>query len=367
MNNKKKGRGLNVKEKSPSQTALSESKLEKKALCDYVVNVADGCSHGCKFCYVPSTPGVRMDPGGKFEDAGIENVREEWGDYSLYREDLPQNLADDCQRLTDGWKRTRRGQGVVGMSFATDCYMDARAASITEAAVKVLAGHDRSTRILTRNPKLAADLHEDLLGTLGQQGLVTVGSSIPSVRENEVAAIESHAPPVEQRLKGLAALEAAGVPVYVSMSPTYPTHDKDALRETMETIKARISPTVIFHEPINPRGGNFDACIQEASEAGEAALADALETVRSGDEWEHYAVQQLGWVQELGEELDLPVHLWPDDRLLDADSRAVRLWCEEWRHRPSPEEIGNGVACSDDYPRLDASMAAGTQSSLANY
>lgn len=358
-----------ISETSPSQTALSESKLEKKALCDYVVNVADGCSHGCKFCYVPSTPGVRMDPGGKFEDAGVEDVRDEWGEYSLYREDLPQNLADDVQRAlrNDSWKRTRRGQGVVGISFATDCYMDPRAADITEAAVKVLAGHDRPVRILTRNPKLAADLHADLLGTLGMQGLVTVGSSIPSVRQDEVAAIESNAPPVEHRLHGLQELEAAGVPVYVSMSPTYPTHDKDAIRETMETIRERVSPTVIFHEPINPRGGNFDACVQEARDAGEDELADALETVRSGQEWEHYAVQQLCWVQELGEELDLPVHLWPDDRLLDSESPAIREWAEAWRRRPSPEEIGLGAACDDPYPSSTRPIGAGSQSSLSNY
>lgn len=351
--------------KSPSQTALSESKLKKKALCDYVVNVADGCSHGCKFCYVPSTPGVRMDPGGKFEDAGIEDVREEWGDYSLYREDLPQNLADDCQRLQDTWNRTRRGQGVVGISFATDCYMDARAAGITEWAVRILTGHQRSVRLLTRNPKLAADLHGDLLGALGAQGLLTAGASIPSVREDEVAAIEANAPPVEHRLAGLSALEDAGVPVYVSMSPTYPTHDEAAIRETMEAIDDHVSPTVIFHEPINPRGGNFDACVSGARDAGEDELADALEAIRSADEWTHYAVQQLRFVQELGEEMDLPVHLWPDDRLLsDTGSAAVEKWCQAWRDRPSPEEIGNGVACSDPYPSMSSSIGAGSQASF---
>ncbi|MFB6198381.1 MAG: radical SAM protein, partial [Halobacteriaceae archaeon] len=42
----------------PTKTVLSESKLHKKSLCDYVINVATGCRHGCKFCYVPSTPAV---------------------------------------------------------------------------------------------------------------------------------------------------------------------------------------------------------------------------------------------------------------------------------------------------------------------
>lgn len=359
-----------ISEKSPSQTALSESALNKKALCDYVVNVADGCRHGCQFCYVSSMPSIWGDPGDKFDDAGIEDPSGDWGDYSLYREDLPQNLADDCQRFleNDNWRRTRRGQGVVGMSFATDCYMDSRAAAITEWAVRILAGHQRPVRILTRNPKLAADLHGDLLGALGQQGLVTVGASIPSTRQNEVAAIEPNAPPIEHRLAGLEALEAEGVPVYVSMSPTYPTHNKAALRETLTEIDRRVSPTVIFHEPINPRGGNFDACIQEARAANEDALATALETVRAGSEWMHYAVRQLRWVQELGEEMDLPVHLWPDERLVEeAGSAAVREWCGVWRRRPSPEEIGNGPACTDEMPTMTAALEGTRQQSLVEF
>lgn len=354
--------------KSPSQTALSETDLVKKSLCDYIVNVADGCSHGCRFCYVPSTPGVRMDPGGKFADAGVENVREEWGEYSLYREDLPQNLADDCQRLEGDWDRSRRGQGVVGVSFHTDCYMDSRAAAITEWAVRVLAGHQRPARILTRNTKLAADLHGDLLGALGQQGLVTVGASIPTIREREVSVIERDAPPVEHRLTGLEALEEKGVPVYVSMSPTYPTHDKEAIRETMEAIKDRISPTVIFHEPINPRAGNLDACVEAAEDAGLNELAASLESIRNAAEWRQYAVRQLHWVQELGEEMALPVHVWPDDRLLD-DSipDGVREWCQAWRNRPSPEEIGQGPACDDAFPELTIEMGQTEQQHLGSY
>lgn len=358
-----------IAESSPSQTALSESQLHKKALCDYVVNVADGCRHGCQFCYVASMPQIWGDPGDKFEDAGIEDPSGEWGGYSLYRVDLSENLAKDCQRLEGDWRRTRRGQGVVGMSFATDCYMDARAAEITEQAVMILTGHQRSVRILTRNPKLAADLHGELLGSLGRQGLVTVGASIPTVRQDEVAAIESQAPPIEHRFRGLEALEAEGVPTYVSMSPTYPTHGPDALRETMEEIDRRLSPTVVFHEPINPRGGNFDACIQGAREAGEEALAEELERVRSGQEWRHYAVQQMRAVQEIGEDLGLPVHLWPDDRLLEElDERsAAYKWLVEWRRRPSPEEIGLGVACDDPYPEGVFSLDGREQSSIDSF
>ena len=40
----------------PTKALLSESALSDHGVCDYVVNVATGCRHGCAFCYVPSTP-----------------------------------------------------------------------------------------------------------------------------------------------------------------------------------------------------------------------------------------------------------------------------------------------------------------------
>ncbi|MGD1715618.1 hypothetical protein [Dapis sp. BLCC M172] len=32
---------------------LQESALKKKGLCDYVINIASGCLHGCTFCLAP--------------------------------------------------------------------------------------------------------------------------------------------------------------------------------------------------------------------------------------------------------------------------------------------------------------------------
>lgn len=41
-----------------TKAVISESQLHTKSLCDYVINVVTGCRHGCKFCYVPTTPAV---------------------------------------------------------------------------------------------------------------------------------------------------------------------------------------------------------------------------------------------------------------------------------------------------------------------
>lgn len=330
---------------SPSTTALSESGLNEKALCDYVLNVAEGCKHGCTFCYVPSTPPYRMDPGDKLADAGVEDPAEEWGDYVLYRDKLPVTLANTLDGDRE-WRTTRKGQGVVGISFGTDAYQSPRAAKIAIQATALLVKHDKPVRILTRNPTLAADLHGDKLADLAEEGEVTVGTSIPSINQEWVGAIEPMAPPVQTRLDGLERLEDAGVPVFVSMSPTYPTMGRHEIEETLKAILDRVTPTVIFHEPVNPRAGNIERSRIAAAEAGLDELAGALAKVKDREEWASRAVEQFRTVQVVAKKswMDAPVHLWPDKGLTSHVSDDVGRWLREWRDRPSPEEIGDGSA-----------------------
>jgi DNA repair photolyase len=313
------------------------------------LTVCDGCSHGCQFCYVKSLPSIWGDPGDKFANAGIDAPDDEWGDYVLYRDDVVQNTADDCQRLLpDQWRTTKRGQGIVGISFTTDCYMDRRAGDLTKGVVRTLVGHDRTARILTRNPKLLADLHGEFYEAL-PTGSVTVGSSIPTLDAAEARAIEPDAPAIEHRLQGLESLR--NVPRFVSMSPTYPTQSYADLRDLLAELKTRIRPSVVFHEPINPRSGNIEACIQQAREQGQHDLARELERIRDPAEWTLYALRQLRDVQKAAKQVGQRVHLWPDERLAeDAPTEAQREWCKAWRKRPSPEQIGDGPACDEPYP-----------------
>lgn len=356
--------------KSPSETALSESDLHEKALCDYNVNVADGCPHGCQFCYVKSMPMIWGDPGGKFQDAGIDNPADEWGEYALVRTELPGHLWRDCRRRRHDWRTTKRGQGVVGISFGTDCYALPQIATVTRRAVEVLACWDRPVRLLTRNPLLAAtrpvrgSVYSDVdrYRQLADAGLLTIGSSIPALDERAVTAIEPNAPPIEHRFEGLQRFADAGVPVYVSMSPTYPTQDKADLRALLTRIRDTLDPEVVFHEPINPRGSAFEDCRQAAAAAGADDLAAALSELQgSTGAWRAYAVRHLRWVQQLGTDLDVPVHLWPDESLAaDHPDSAVREGAQAWRVRPSPEAIGAGPICTAPYPALPSEPTQST-------
>ena len=337
----------------PTKAILSESGLNSKHLCDYVVNVATGCRHGCKFCYVPSTPNIRTRPDMLKEEVGVDNGQSEWGEYVLYRDGLGDRLDSHLDRKRT-WRNTRRGQGVVGVSFSTDCYMDGRAGKITQNVVDALTSHQKHTRVLTRNPILALqDL--DVFKRGGEY--VTIGSSIPCMDSNLVGSIEPSAPAPEQRLRGLKEFNKHGVQTFVSMSPTYPTQDREDLRKQLERF-AECDPAVVFHEPINPRGGNFEMTVQAAQEAEEKELAQELEELRNREVWIEYATQQLRWVQELGQKLDLPVHLWPDKQLIKHVYDEEAVWLQSWRDRQSPEEFAERETPESTLPSYPAKLSS---------
>lgn len=336
----------------PTEAVLSESGLNKKHLCDYVVNVATGCRHGCKFCYVPSTPAVRTRPEMLKEELDVDSAQGEWGSYVLYRDDIVDRIDGILDRKQT-WKETRRGCGVVGISFGTDCYMDGRAGKITREVVRALAEHNRYARVLTRNPILAL---QDIDAFQKAGEYVTVGSSIPSFNRDQVAAIEPNAPAPEHRLRGLAEFSEMGVETFVSMSPTYPTMTREEMRNHLQRI-ASINPSVIFHEPINPRSGNFQMTIRAALEAGEEKLHAELDRIRSQKEWLDYSLRQFTWMQDLGAELDLPVHLWPDKRQINMAEPEVESWLREWKTRRSPEEFANRDTPKEAMPTIPASLS----------
>ena len=335
----------------PTETVISESRLHKKSLCDYVINVATGCRHGCKFCYVPTTPGVRNREHILKEQAGVEDAQRDWGSYLLYRDDLPERLYHHLETV-DGsdWKDTERGRGVVMLSSGTDCYQDRRTAQITRACVHELVDHDYPVRILTRSPAVTRDL--DLFRRA--DGLVTVGSSIPSMDEEFVQALEPNAPPPSARWEAVNKVRKAGVPRYVSLSPTYPTMDEAEIRAVLTDLR-RLEPEVIFHEPINPRGANFQMCMEAASEAGYTELAAELETLQDHQVWVEYALKQINLVQQVAKEFGgLHIHSWPDRELMQSTSGELRFQLSNMRNAVSPERFG-----ADDPAGIESQTALG--------
>jgi DNA repair photolyase len=190
---------------------------------------------------------------------------------------------------------------------------------------------------------------EDALAKAGNK--LTIGASINSLNSNEVTALEQNAPPIQARIQGLKRLNKAGIKTFVSMGPTYPTQSKSDLKELLNRLST-INPSVIFHEPLNPRGNNFDLTVAAAEKAGEIELAKALTEIQSPKAWKEYACKHYRWVQELGNELDLPVHLWPDRSLVKQCCGERKEWLQAWRKRQPPEDFAGRATPSAPLPQL---------------
>lgn len=323
----------------PAKVVLSESGLYHKSLCDYVINVATGCSHGCKFCYVPSTPNISARKDMLEDRAGVDDTQEEWGSYLLYRDDLPERLGRTLERKQK-WKFTERGRGVVMLSSGTDCYQDRRAGQITRGCLIELIKHRIPVRILTRSPSVVRDIDVLKRATeISDNGkLVRVGSSIPCLNEEHVRAIEPNAPVPSARLDALQQLSDEGIPVYVSMSPTYPTQTKDDIFHLVGEF-ASLDPEVVFHEPINPRGGNFEMTVQAAKESDNEKLATELDKLRDRDYWIDYSLKHMRWAQEAGEKHNVDIHIWPDKQVISSVDSDIGEDLQAQRNKPSPEKF----------------------------
>src|SRR5436190_18574324 len=66
-----------------SPAVIAENHFVSKSLSNWAFNVAVGCSHACRFCYVPSAATIKQGP--KLSKYGVKDPDIEWGDYVLLR------------------------------------------------------------------------------------------------------------------------------------------------------------------------------------------------------------------------------------------------------------------------------------------
>jgi len=147
---------------------------------------------------------------------------------------------------------------------------------------------------------------------------------------------------VDDSLAGVNELQQAGVSVFVSMSPTYPTMDEDDFHELLSYFRA-LGEVVVFHEPINPRGQNFQQCLSAAKEAGYDVVVTELQQMQDSHQyWVEYALDQLNTVQQVATRFDgLQVHSWPDDELVRSTSGQLRSKLKAMQEAVSPESFSD--------------------------
>ena len=109
---------------------------------------------------------------------------------------------------------------MLGLSGVTDAYQPVeRRLQLTRRCLMVLVEFRQAVTIITKNRLVTRDL--DLLAELAQHHAAGVFVSITSLDEKLICRLEPRTSRPEARLKAIAALAAAGIPVGVMVAPSY--------------------------------------------------------------------------------------------------------------------------------------------------
>jgi DNA repair photolyase len=302
---------------------IAENNFIYKSLSNWAFNVAVGCSHACRFCYVPSAATIKQGP--KLAEFGVSDPDAEWGDYVLLRPWNEEKFLGSLRaaETTPRSQLKRDGNRAVIFCSTTDPYQVIHHSNPEQQ--KILGQHSRwlvrrslelirdhstlNVRILTRSPLARADF--DLFKSFGTRLLF--GMSLPTLRNDLAKVYEPKAPAPSQRLAALRAAHEAGLNIFVAVAPTYPECDEADLRSTLQAV-SDLNPLTIFHEPINIRAENVERI---RSQAGPLGIVLNTEVFATREKWQDYAMKALRTVERVAGELGLAerLHLWPDKSL----------------------------------------------------
>jgi DNA repair photolyase len=306
-----------------SPAVIAENHFVYKSLSNWSFNIAVGCSHACRFCYVPSAATIKQAP--RLAEYGVNDPDAEWGNYVLLRpwdeqkflaslraaETMPASqLKPDGNRAVIYCSTTDPYQVVRHPDPARQRELATHARVLVRRSLELIRDHSTlNVRILTRSPLARADF--DLFSTFGKR--LVFGMSLPTLRNDLAKAYEPKAPAPSQRLATLRAAKEAGLHIYVALAPTYPECDEADLRATLAAV-ADLDPITIFHEPINIRAENVARIETQAADMGIRLRTEVFATRES---WQNYAIESLHTVSELAREFGITrrLHLWPDKSL----------------------------------------------------
>lgn len=302
---------------------INPNNFKFKSLSNWSANISVGCTHGCRFCYVPDASTIKQ--AEPLKEYGVKDPDAQWGQYSLLRYWDPQKFYQSLEAAKSVPKDELKPDGNRAVMYCTttDAYqvfnandvsrtkeLNSRAEQMVRNSLEIIRENsDLNVRILTRSP--LARRHFGLFKSYGNR--LVFGMSLPTLNDKLCQIYEPNAPGPQVRLKALQDARDAGLHVYVAMAPTYPECDKADLQATLAAIK-ELNPITIFHEPINIRAENVKRIEKHAKEAGETMKTEVF---ASKESWRRYALGQLILVQKLAEELGLQerLHLWPDPDL----------------------------------------------------
>lgn len=171
---------------------------------DRSLNPYRGCEHGCVYCYArPSHAYMNLSPGLDFET-------------KLFAKP---GLAEVLEREL---RKPNYRPAPVMIGANTDPYQPVeRDYRVTRRVLEVLRDYKHPACIVTKSANIVRDL--DILAEMAADGLVSVGVSVTTLNGDLARTLEPRAAAPAKRLKTIAALSGAGVPVCVMAAPLIPT------------------------------------------------------------------------------------------------------------------------------------------------
>ncbi len=191
------------------------------------INPYRGCEHGCVYCFArPSHAYLDLSPGLDFETRlfakanAVELLRAE--------------LARPSYRCAP-----------IALGVNTDAYQPLeRRRRITRGLLEVLAEARHPVHLITKNALVLRDL--DLLAPMAAQGLVQVAVSVTTLDNRLAARMEPRASAPHSRLKAIAGLHEAGVPVGVMVAPVIPALTDSELEAILEAARGAGAGTASY-------------------------------------------------------------------------------------------------------------------------
>jgi DNA repair photolyase len=179
------------------------------------INPYRGCEHGCVYCYArPTHAYVNLSAGLDFETKLFYKA----------------NAAELLERELSG--RNYRPE-VIHLGASTDPYQPIeREHRITRSVLEVLYRFRHPVTITTKGHSVLRDL--DLLQEMAKQRLCYVMVSLTTLDEDLKRGLEPRAPSPAARLKAIAGLAKAGVPVGVMAAPMIPALNDHELEKILE-------------------------------------------------------------------------------------------------------------------------------------
>ena len=237
---------------------------------DRSVNPYRGCEHGCVYCYArPSHAWLGHSPGLDFERL-------------LYaKRDAPRLLREELRRR--GYPRRFGGVRPIALGVNTDAWQPLeRELRITRGVLEVLLEARHPVRVITKSSLVERDL--DLLGALAERRLVSATVTLTTLDGALARRLEPRATAPHRRLRTVATLAAAGVPVSVSLSPVIPAlneHEIESLVEAAAGAGARGAHAIVLRLP-RELASLFEEWLEAHYPARRARVLKALRSMRGG-------------------------------------------------------------------------------------